>query len=92
AGYTAIAAAVASEKVMEPILAGSKSVMSGHTLSANPQSCAIALAVLEYLENKKIMSEVESKGDYLKGLLEKLKEPFFFIGDVRGKGLMLGIE
>ncbi|MDV2888508.1 aminotransferase class III-fold pyridoxal phosphate-dependent enzyme, partial [Alkalihalophilus pseudofirmus] len=34
----------------------------------------------------------ESKGDYLKGLLEKLKEPFFFIGDVRGKGLMLGIE
>ena len=45
-----IAAALASEKVMEPILNGSKTVMSGHTLSANPQSCAVSLAVLEYLE------------------------------------------
>ena len=38
------------EKVIEPILAGTKVVMSGHTLSANPQSCAVSLAVLEYLE------------------------------------------
>lgn len=92
AGYAPIAAAVASEKVMEPILAGSKSVMSGHTLSANPQSCAVSLAVLEYLEKNKIMREVEWKGIYLKDQLEKLKEQFSFIGDVRGKGLLLGIE
>ena len=52
AGYAPIAAAVASEKVMEPILAGSKSVMSGHTLSANPQSCAVSLAVIEYFRKK----------------------------------------
>lgn len=50
AGYATIAAALASERVMEPILKGSKIVMSGHTLSANPQSCAVSLAVLEYLE------------------------------------------
>lgn len=92
AGYAPIAAAVVSEKVMEPILAGSKLVMSGHTLSANPQSCAIALAVLEYVEKNKIMSQVESKGEYLRPQLEKMKEQFVFIGDVRGKGLMLGIE
>ncbi|MGG3561433.1 aspartate aminotransferase family protein [Neobacillus rhizosphaerae] len=92
AGYAPIAAAVASEKVMEPILAGSKSVMSGHTLSANPQSCAVALAVLEYLEKYKIINEVENKGIYLKNQIEKLKGQFSFIGDVRGKGLLLGIE
>lgn len=92
AGYAPIAAAVASEKVMEPILAGTKSVMSGHTLSANPQSCAVSLAVLEYLEKNKIMNEVESKAVYLRNGLEKLKGMFPFVGDVRGKGLLLGIE
>jgi len=92
AGYAPIAAAVASEKVMAPILAGTKSVMSGHTLSANPQSCAVSLAVLEYLEKNEINKEVECKGVYLKNQLEKLKGQFSFIGDVRGKGLLLGIE
>jgi adenosylmethionine-8-amino-7-oxononanoate aminotransferase len=92
AGYAPIAAAVASDKVMEPIVAGSKVVMSGHTLSANPQSCAISLAVLEYLEKNKIVSEVDSKGVYLKNQLDKLKHQFDFIGDIRGRGLLIGIE
>ncbi|MDP4083565.1 MAG: aspartate aminotransferase family protein [Bacillota bacterium] len=92
AGYAPIAAALASEKVMEPILSGSKSVMSGHTLSANPQSCAISLAVLEYLEKNMIIKEVGWKGDYLKNHLKKIKEQFSFVGDIRGIGLMYGIE
>jgi adenosylmethionine-8-amino-7-oxononanoate aminotransferase len=92
AGYAPIAAALASEKVIEPILAGTKVVMSGHTLSANPQSCAVSLAVLEYLEKNKIFSEVESKGEYLKNMLLELRNQYSFIGDIRGKGLLLGIE
>jgi len=92
AGYAPIAAALASEKVMEPIIAGTKSVMSGHTLSANPQSCAVSLAVLEYLEKNEIIKDVECKSVYLKNQLEKIKGQFSFIGDVRGKGLLLGIE
>jgi adenosylmethionine-8-amino-7-oxononanoate aminotransferase len=92
AGYAPIAAALASEKVIEPILAGTKIVMSGHTLSANPQSCAVSLAVLEYLEKNKIISEVESKGAQLMKLLLPLKNQYSFIGDIRGKGLLLGIE
>lgn len=91
-GYAPIAAVLVSEKVMAPIKNGSKIVMSGHTLSANPQSCAAALAVVEYLEKNKIMEDVESKGTYLKNLLGKLQSQFSFIGDVRGKGLLLGIE
>ena len=92
AGYAPIAAAIASDKVMEPILEGTKSVMSGHTLSANPQSCAVSLAVLDYIEKNNIIQEVEEKGVYLRNLLEKLKVSFSFIGDIRGKGLLLGIE
>ncbi|QIZ09604.1 aspartate aminotransferase family protein [Priestia megaterium] len=92
AGYAPIAAAIATEKVIEPIMAGTKVVMSGHTLSANPQACATALAVLDYLEQNNIIQEVESKGAYLRVQLEGLKPLFTFIGDIRGKGLLLGIE
>ena len=92
AGYAPIAATVISDHVMEPILKGSKLIMSGHTLSANPQSCAASLAVLEFLEKHQVIKKVESKGVYLKKELEKLKESFSFIGEVRGKGLMLGVE
>ena len=48
------------DRVMEPILRGSRSVMSGHTLSANPLS-ATALAVIEYME-KHNLPENSRKG------------------------------
>lgn len=92
AGYAPIAAALVSDKVMEPILKGSKIVMSGHTLSANPQASAVSLAVLEYLEKNEIIKEVESKSCYLRDLLDRLRSEFGFIGDIRGKGLLMGIE
>lgn len=92
AGYAPIAAALVSEKVMEPILLGSKMIMSGHTLSANPQSCAVSLAVLEYIEKNQIMKDVESKSKYLKSKLQVLQKTFPFIGDIRGKGLLIGLE
>jgi adenosylmethionine-8-amino-7-oxononanoate aminotransferase len=92
AGYAPIAAALVSDKVMEPILKGSKVVMSGHTLSANPQATAVSLAVLEYLEKNEIIKEVDSKSCYLRNLLDRLKNEFEFVGDIRGKGLLMGIE
>jgi adenosylmethionine-8-amino-7-oxononanoate aminotransferase len=92
AGYAPIAAALVSDKVMEPILAGTKSVMSGHTLSANPQSCAVSLAVMEYLQNNRIIEQVELKGFYFFHHLQEIKKEFSFIGDIRGKGLLIGIE
>lgn len=92
AGYTAIAATLVSDKVMEPILIGSKSIMSGHTLSANPLSCAVSLAVLEYIEKNHIVDQVEEKGTYLMNELRKLQLHFPIIGDIRGKGLLIGVE
>ncbi|WP_147533673.1 aspartate aminotransferase family protein [Bacillus marasmi] len=92
AGYATIAATLVSDEVMAPILTGSKLIMSGHTLSANPQACAVSLAVLEYLEKEQIISNVDSKGTFLRNKLNKLSNQFSFIGDVRGKGLLLGIE
>ena len=92
AGYTPIAAALVQDHVMEPILKGSKSIMSGHTYSANPQSAAVALAVLAYIENHQLVEAAKAKGSYLLARLRQMAEQCEIIGDVRGKGLLLGIE
>ncbi|RFU65441.1 aspartate aminotransferase family protein [Peribacillus glennii] len=91
-GYTPIGAAVMTEKVIEPILKGSKSIMAGHTLSANPLSCAVSLAVLEYVEKNGLDKNASRSGIYLRNLLEKLSFRYPFIGNIRGKGLLIGIE
>lgn len=92
AGYTPIAATLASERVMEPILNGSGVVMSGHTLSANPLSAAVALAVLQYIDKHNLVQHAHEMGSYLFTKLQALQKKFAWIGDVRGKGLLLGIE
>lgn len=92
AGFTPIAATLVSEKVMKPILDGSNSIMSGHTYSANPQSAASALAVLDYIENHKLVDKVKEHGTYLLKRLREETANFEIIGDVRGKGLMIGVE
>ena len=91
-GYTPMAATIASDRVIEPIMKGSKLVMSGHTFSANPLSAAVSLAVIEYVEKHNLVKAAEEKGDYLKKKLETLKANSTIIGDVRGKGLLIGIE
>lgn len=92
AGYAPIAATLISEKIMEPIVQGSKVIMSGHTFSGNPMSATAALAVLKLIDSEKIIEGVDQKGTYLKNLLEKCRTEFPFIQDIRGRGLMWGIE
>jgi adenosylmethionine-8-amino-7-oxononanoate aminotransferase len=81
-----------TDRVMEPILKGSKSIMAGHTYSANPLSAAISLEVLSYIERNDLVRAAEEKGQYLFKKLEGLAGKFDIIGDVRGKGLLLGLE
>ncbi|MDF1509284.1 aspartate aminotransferase family protein [Robertmurraya sp. DFI.2.37] len=92
AGYTPIAATLVSEKVLAPIRQGSKVIMSGHTYSANPQSAAVSLAVLEYIEQHQLVAKAEENGQYLLSELQKLAQQIPIIGDVRGKGLLVGVE
>ena len=62
------------------------------TSSGNPISTRAALTNLEILEEERIIESVEEKGEYFKQQLEELKQKHELIGDVRGKGLILGIE
>ena len=92
AGYTPMAATLVTDRVMEPILNGSKSVMAGHTYSANPQSAAVSLAVLDYIERHQLVQNAEEIGTYLYEKLASLTASYSIIGDVRGKGLLVGME
>ncbi|WP_027416557.1 aspartate aminotransferase family protein [Aneurinibacillus terranovensis] len=92
AGYTPMAAAVVSERIIRVIENGSKSIMSGHTYSANPQSAAISLAVMKYMEENHLVAQVDEKGKRLMDGLDRLRAKHKWIGDVRGKGLLCGIE
>lgn len=91
-GYTPLAAVLISDRIMAPILNGSKMIMSGHTFSANPQSAAISLAVLQYIEKHKLVEKAKENGFYLMDKVKALANTSLIIGDVRGKGLFLGIE
>ncbi|MBP1967493.1 aspartate aminotransferase family protein [Paenibacillus aceris] len=92
AGYTPMAATLVKDNVMAPILQGSKSIMAGHTYSANPQSAAVSLAVLGYVERHQLAEAAQSMGAYLLTKLREMAEGIEIIGDVRGKGLLLAIE
>ncbi|HEY8053849.1 MAG: acetyl ornithine aminotransferase family protein [Steroidobacterales bacterium] len=63
----------------------------GNTFGGNPLCCAAALATLELVENE-YAANAASIGEYFFGRLRQLQERFECIGEVRGKGLMIGME
>ena len=62
------------------------------TFGGNPVSCASAKVVLEKLINGGIIDNVKKQGEYLKEKLEELKAQFPIIKEIRGLGLMIGME
>jgi 4-aminobutyrate aminotransferase len=62
-----------------------------NTFGGNPVCCIAALKTIELLK-KSLVKNARITGEYLINRLKKLQNKFHFIGDVRGKGLMVGIE
>jgi 4-aminobutyrate aminotransferase-like enzyme len=75
-----------------PEVADSFKGLTISTFGGNPVSARAGLATLQYMEDHRIVRHVEEVGNYLKGRLTELQGKYRLIGDVRGKGLMLGIE
>jgi adenosylmethionine-8-amino-7-oxononanoate aminotransferase len=92
AGYASIAATMMTEKVLAPIKNGTGLIMSGHTYSGHPLSCATALKVLDVVEEDNLLVNVNEKGALIKNKLIELQGRYSFISKVRGKGLMIGME
>ncbi|MGC2210018.1 MAG: aspartate aminotransferase family protein [Candidatus Korobacteraceae bacterium] len=66
--------------------------MHGTTFGGGPLSCAVALEVLKVIEDEKILANVKEVGGYFLDLLKQLDARHGCITDVRGAGLMLGVE
>lgn len=62
------------------------------TFGGNPVSCAAAVANIAYLQEEKVVENAAKKGGWLKGKFEEFKTQHAKIGEIRGKGLMIGIE
>lgn len=63
-----------------------------NTFGGNPVSAATAVAVIETILEEKLMENARVVGDYLWEGLKDLQKSFPIMADVRGKGLMLGVE
>jgi adenosylmethionine---8-amino-7-oxononanoate aminotransferase len=93
-GYLPLAATLATEEVYNAFLGryeDFKAFFHGHTYTANPLACAVAVANLELFEKQKTLEKLQPKIRLIKKRLEafyNLKS----VGDVRQRGVMVGIE
>lgn len=92
AGYSPLGGVIAKEQIYNTFMQGSGVFVHGHTYGGNPLSAAVAVEVVQTVIDDKLVENSRTIGEYL---LSKLKDkllPFWYVGDVRGKGLMQGVE
>lgn len=64
----------------------------GSTFGGNPLACSVGLAVMETILKDNLVENSEKVGEYFIAKLNSLKDKYSFISEVRGKGLMIGIQ
>ena len=92
AGYQPIAAMLCSATIYEAIESGSGFFQHGHTYLGHPAAAAAGNAVLKAIEERDLLANVRAMGGKLKTALTARFGNHPFIGDIRGRGLFLGLE
>ena len=64
----------------------------GSTYGGNPVAAASAIATLEVIEQENLLAQAEKTGAYIRQRLTEMMDRHPSIGDVRGRGLMIGLE
>jgi adenosylmethionine-8-amino-7-oxononanoate aminotransferase len=90
-GYAPLSAVVAPRRIVDVLADGSGSFMHAQTFSHHATLCAAGLATLKYLSRHRLIERCAQMGQILHAELQNLRE-FNCIGDVRGRGLLAGIE
>jgi adenosylmethionine-8-amino-7-oxononanoate aminotransferase len=91
-GYAPLGAVLAKPEFVGEVRSRSGSFVIGHTSSGNPISCAAGTAVLRYTLDNGLIANADTVGQYFKERLLELAERHEMVGDVRGLGLLLGVE
>jgi adenosylmethionine-8-amino-7-oxononanoate aminotransferase len=92
AGYQPIGATLVSDRIYQTIVGGSGFFQHGHTYIGHATACAAALEVQRVIEEDKLLPNVLARGEQLRGRLREHYAQHPHIGDVRGRGLFVGVE
>jgi acetylornithine/N-succinyldiaminopimelate aminotransferase len=87
-GGVAIGAMMARPEIAKSLVPGTHA----STFGGNSLACAAAIAVIEAIEEEKLLDNANVLGAYTRSKLEQLKEKYPIVDHIRGKGLMLGLQ
>ncbi|RUX20942.1 aspartate aminotransferase family protein, partial [Mesorhizobium sp. M2A.F.Ca.ET.037.01.1.1] len=91
-GYQPIGAVLLSRKIFDAFANGSGLFQHGHTYICHPMACAAALAVQDVIARDRLLDNVKTMGAHLACRLGERFGNHPHIGDIRGRGLFMGIE
>jgi len=91
-GYIPLAATIIRKQVAAAIMSEHGSFMTGHTYSGHTAACAAALAVQRIVQRDSLLERVRGNGDVLKARLDEALGRFDAVGDIRGRGYLIGVE
>jgi adenosylmethionine-8-amino-7-oxononanoate aminotransferase len=90
-GYFPLGAILARHSIVDTAL-DSGGFKHGHTYAGNPMACAVGLEVLDFIQRHDLCLNARRRGRQLKNGLETLGRRIPVIGQIRGKGLLIGVE
>jgi adenosylmethionine-8-amino-7-oxononanoate aminotransferase len=92
AGYQPIGAMLVSGKIYDAVTNGTGFFQHGHTYIGHATACAAALAVQKVIERDGLLENVVSKGKQIKNSVIERFGAHPHVGDIRGRGLFVGVE
>lgn len=92
AGYVPLGAVLCRQQIFDSFRDGSGAFVHGHTFVGHPVACAAALAVQKTIAAKNLVQASARQGDKLRNLLVERFGQHPHIGDIRGRGLFVGLE
>jgi adenosylmethionine-8-amino-7-oxononanoate aminotransferase len=91
-GYIPLGAVIVRDEIIQAFEKNSSNFVGGHTYSGHPVAAAVGLAVLRYIQEHDLVRNAREVGAYLLAGLHGLQARHPIIGDVRGLGMMVGLE
>ena len=94
-GYAPLSAMICTKRIADVFwgpIATNPGFVEGHTFEGNPLSCAVGIAVLREILERDLCGNARRMGEVLRAGFERLAKKHGVIGDIRGKGLLQGVE
>ncbi|MEB3099777.1 aspartate aminotransferase family protein [Achromobacter sp. D10] len=91
-GYQPIGAVMVQQRIVDAMQQGSGFFQHGHTYLGHAIACAASLAVQDVIRRDQLLARVRAQGEGLRQRLESALGAHPHVGDIRGRGLFMGVE